>query len=327
MKRFSFLLAAIAAVLSLALAQLTTAGSAAAQDKKFKVGVSLPEAQNPFYIAMGNSIKKTFEEAGIEVNLLLAKDDVNEQVSQINDLIAAKVDAILVSPLNTEGPAPAIQKASEAGIPIFMIARTLDPKYKALWKTYVGFDYYKVGQQKGQWVVDNLKPGKIAMLLGPAGALVSVNMAKGFREVVEKAGYTIAWEQNSVQTRENGLKLAEDALVAHRDLVAIYAMNDDLALGAAQAVKAGASKAATLGMNGAPPALAAVHNGDLSMTILLDPVGWGKQSALMVTDYLTKKKEPDAFVEPFTPEVVTQANAYDKIPPPLREKFGVKPRS
>jgi ABC-type sugar transport system substrate-binding protein len=328
MNRRFLLLTAVAGLFGLALAQAPMAGSALAQAKTFKVGVSLPEAQNPFYIVMGNSISKTLKDAGLEVTLLLSNSsDVNEQVSQINDLIAAKVDAILVSPQNTEGPAPAIQKAHDAGIPIFMIARTLDPKYKDLWKTYVGFDYYKVGVQKGKWVVDNLKPGKIAMLLGPAGALVSVNMAKGFKETVEKAGFTVVWEQNQVQTRENGLKFAEDALVANKDIVAIYAMNDDLALGAAQAVKAGGQKVATLGMNGAPTALAAVHNGDLSMTILLDPVGWGKQAALMVADYLTKKQEPSAFVEPFTPEVVTQANAYDKIPVPLREKLGVKPRS
>jgi ribose transport system substrate-binding protein len=327
MNRRSLLLTAAASLFGIALAQAPMAAGALAQAKTFKVGVSLPESQNPFYVAMGRSIEKTFKDAGMEVTLLLANSDVNEQVSQINDLIASKVDAILVSPLNTEGPAPAIQKAHDAGIPIFMIARTLDDKYKNLWKTYVGFDYYKVGAQKGQWVVDNLKPGKIAMLLGPAGALVSVNMEKGFREVVEKAGFTVAWAQNSVQTRENGLKLAEDALVANKDLVAIYAMNDDLALGASQAVKAGGHKVATLGMNGAPTALAAVHNGDMSMTILLDPVGWGKQAAQMVADFLTKKQEPSAFVEPFTPEVVTQANAYDKIPPPLREKLGVKPRS
>jgi ribose transport system substrate-binding protein len=328
MIRRSFLIVAAAASFGLALGQVGTAGSVLAQAKTFKVGVSLPESQNPFYVAMGNSIVKTFKDAGVEVTLLLANSDVNEQVSQINDLIAAKVDAILVSPLNTEGPAPAIQKAHDAGIPIFMIARTLSDKYKDLWKTYVGFDYYKVGQQKGQWVVDNLKPGKVAMLLGPAGALVSVNMAKGFKDVVEKAGFKVAWEQNSVQTRENGLKLAEDALVANSDVVAIYGMNDDLALGAAQAVKASGKKVATLGMNGAPSALAAVHNGDLSMTILLDPVGWGKQSAQMIVDYLTKKQEPaGAFVEPFTPEVITQANAYEKIPVPLREKLGVKPRS
>jgi ABC-type sugar transport system substrate-binding protein len=327
MNRRVFLLTVAASLLGITFVQAPMAGGALAQAKTFKVGVSLPEGQNPFYVVMGNSISKTLKDAGLEVTLLLANSDVNEQVSQINDLVASKVDAILVSPLNTEGPAPAIQKAHEAGIPIFMIARTLDPKYKDLWKTYVGFDYYKVGQQKGKWAVDNLKPGKIAMLLGPAGALVSVNLEKGFRETVEKAGFTVSWAQNSVQTRENGLKLAEDALVANKDLVAIYAMNDDLALGAAQAVKAGGQKVATLGMNGAPTALAAVHNGDMSMTILLDPVGWGKQAAQMVADYLTKKQEPSAFVEPFTPEVVTQANAYDKIPGPLREKLGVKPRS
>ena len=306
-----------------------SAGDAIAQDKKFKVGVSLPESQNPFYVAMSKSIVKTFEANGIEATLLLANSDVNEQVSQINDLIASKVDAILVSPANTEGPAPALKKAHEAGIPLFMVARTLDQKYKDLWKTYVGFDYYKVGQMKGKWVVENLKPGKIAMLNGPAGALVSVNMEKGFKEVVEKGGFQIVWAQNSVQTRENGLKLAEDALVSQPDVVAIYAMNDDLALGAAQAVKAAGKngKVATLGMNGAPPALAAIHNGDLSMTILLDPVGWGKSAAQMVADYLKAGKQPSELYEPFVPEVVSQTNAYEKIPEPLREKLGVKPRS
>jgi ribose transport system substrate-binding protein len=308
------LLAALTVLSGLVLSAVGISDEALVQAKQFKVGVSMPETQNPFYVALGKSITQTFKENGIDANLLAANSDVNEQVSQINDLVAAKVDAILVSPLNTEGPAPALQKVHDAGIPIFMVARTLDPKYSGLWKSYVGFDYYKVGKQKGQWVADNLKPGKIAMLLGPAGALVSVNMEKGFREVVEKAGFQVVWAQNSVQTRENGLKLAEDALVANKDLVAIYAMNDDLALGAAQAVKAAGQTVATLGMNGAPPALAAVHNGDMSMTILLDPVGWGKQAAQMVADYLLKKQEPSAFMEPFTPEVVSQTNAYDKIP-------------
>ncbi len=205
-----------------------------------------------------------------------------------------------------------------------MVARTLDQKYKDLWKTYVGFDYYKVGQMKGKWVVENLKPGKIAMLNGPAGALVSVNMEKGFKEVVEKGGFQVVWAQNSVQTRENGLKLAEDALVSQPDVVAIYAMNDDLALGAAQAVKASSKngKVATLGMNGAPSALAAIHNGDLSMTILLDPVGWGKSAAQMVADYLKASKQPSELYEPFVPEVVSQANAYEKIPEPLAREAG-----
>lgn len=328
MNKRRFLFAAGAALLTAGLS-FAAGGDAMAQEKKFKVGVSLPDQQNPFYVAMSKFIVQTFEENGIEPVLLMAKADVNEQVSQINDLIAAKVDAILVSPADTEGPAPVLKKAHEAGIPLFMVARTLDPKYKDIWKTYVGFDYTKVGRQKGEWLVKNAKPGKVAMLLGPAGALVSVELEKGFKEVVEKAGFEIVWAQNSTLTRENGLKLAEDALVAHPDLVAIDAMNDDLALGAVQAAKASGKGdgIAIIGMNGSPTALASVHNGELDMTIALDPVGWGKAAAQMVSDFLKEGKQPDALFEPFVPKAVAQDEAYETIPPHLREKLGVKPRS
>jgi ribose transport system substrate-binding protein len=300
-----------------------------AQSTKFHVGVSLPEAQNPFYVALGRSIQQTFEKAGFRVTLLSANADVNEQVSNINDLVASKVDAILLSPLNTKGPAAAVQRAHAAGIPIFMTARTLDEQYRNLWKTYVGFDYTDVGAKKGKWVADNVKPGKIAMLLGPAGALFAVDQEKGFREAIKNASFQVVWAQNSTQTRENGLKLSEDALVAHRDLVAIYASNDDLALGAAQAVRAAglSGKVAIIGTNGSPPALAAIHNGDMSATILLDPIGWGRTSAEIVINYLVNKKEPEAHFTPLVAELITQKNAYDNIPPPLRDKLGVKPRN
>ncbi len=303
------------------------AGQALAQGRRFKVGVSLPEAQNPFYVAMGRAIVQKFKDLQIDVTLLSANADVNEQVNNIGDLVAAKVDALLLSPLNTEGPAPAVQKAKAAGIPIFMVARALDDKYSALWESFVGIDFKLVGAAKGKWAVESLKPGKVAMLLGPAGALVMVDQEKSFRSVIEPAGFRVVFAQNSTQTRENGLKLAEDALVAHRDLTCIYASNDDLALGAAQAVKAAGltGKVAVTGLNGSPPALAAVHNGDMASTVLLDPVGWGALSATVVADYLKTKKVPPRFVS-LEFSMVTQKNAYDLIAPPLRERLGVKPR-
>ncbi|MEI6301236.1 MAG: ABC transporter substrate-binding protein [Betaproteobacteria bacterium] len=298
-----------------------------AQGRRFKVGVSLPEAQNPFYIAMGRSIVQAFGAQQMDVTLLSANADVNEQVNNINDLVVARVDALLLSPLNTEGPAPAVQKAKAAGIPIFMVARTLDDKYSSLWESFIGIDFKQVGAAKGKWAVDSLKPGKVAMLLGPAGALVMVDQERSFRAVVEPAGFRVAFSQNSTQTRENGLKLAEDALVAHRDLVCIYASNDDLALGAAQAVKAAGltGKVAVTGLNGSPPALAAVYNGDMASSVLLDPVGWGKLAADTVAEFLKNKKVPQRFVS-LQFSMVTQQNAYDLIPPPLRERLGVKPR-
>ena len=327
-KRNAFFILLIVSVVAIMLVN-KPGGYAWAQDKNFRIGVSLPESRNPFYTLLGKSITKTIQSEGLEVRLLSANADVNEQVSNVNDLVAAQVDAILMSPIDTEGPAPAVQRAYESGIPIFFVARTLDEKYRHLWKTYVGFDYQDLGAMKGKWVVDHLKPGKIAMLLGPPGALFAVDQAKGFRKTVERAGFQIVWEQNSMQTRENGLKLAEDALVAHRELVAIYASNDHLALGASQAVRAAGlrGKVATLGTNGTPPALAAIHNGDMSATILLDPINWGRMAAETVIDYLVNKQEPKAQFIPLVAELVTEKNAYDKIPPPLRKKFGVKPKN
>lgn len=321
--------ATLAAALAVAAVTLSPIATANAQDKKFHVGVSLPEAQNPFYVAMGKSIVKTFEDRGIRATLLAANSDVNEQVSNVNDLIAAKVDAILISPIDLEGPAPAVQKAHDAGIPIFMIARKLDARYQDLWKTFIGFDLAVCGRMKGEWLVANSKPGKVAMLLGTAGSALAIEQERGFREVVEPAGFEIVWAQNSTQTRENGLKLTEDALVAHSDLVAVYGSNDDMALGASQAVKSAGKKGeiAVLGLNGAPPALAAVHHGDMAMTVSLDPVSWGRQGATVVSDYLLDGKEPASQFIQLDPEAVTEANAYDLMPPPLREKFNLKPRT
>lgn len=295
--------------------------------KRFKVGVSLPEAQNPFYVQMARAIQQEFRDQQMDVNLLSANADVNEQINNINDLVASKVDALLVSPLNTEGPAPAVQKAKAAGIPIFMVARALDAKYGALWESFVGIDFKDVGAAKGKWVVQNVKPGKVAMLLGPAGALVMVDQEQTFRQAIAQSGFNVVFAQNSTQTRENGLKLSEDALVAHRDLAVIYASNDDLALGATQAVKAAglAGKVSIIGLNGSPPALAAVHNGDMAATVLLDPVGWGKLAASTVADYLKAKKQPERFIS-LKFSMVGQKDAYDLIPAPLRDRLGVKPR-
>lgn len=326
-RRNRFVMALAAALFAVA-ASFGSAGGAAAQDKKFKVGVSLPEAQNPFYVLMGKSIVKTLEGHGIEALLLSANADVNEQVSNVNDLIAAKVDLILMSPLNLDGPAPAVQAANDAGITVFMIARKLAKKYSHLWKAFIGFDLSDVGALKGKWAVDNVKPGKVAMLLGPAGSLFAVEQEKGFRRVAEPAGFKIVWAQNSTQTRENGLKLAEDALVANPDLSVIYASNDDVALGASQAVKAAGlrGKVHVLGTNGTPPALAAVHRGDMAATILLDPINWGRMGADTVADFLIKKKAPASQNVMLTSELVTSANAYDKLPPFLRKKFGLEPK-
>ncbi|MDP9896835.1 ribose transport system substrate-binding protein [Variovorax boronicumulans] len=304
---------------------LVLAVPVSAQTKPLRVGISSPESNNPFHVALARSIAATLKERGIEPLLLSANADVAAQVNNIGDLVAAKVDAILVAPLDEEGAVQAVQRAKAAGIPVFMYARALDQKYSDLWLSFVGMDAVAVGTAKGQWLVANASPGKVAMLTGPAGAAPMLEQERGFRKVIESKGFKVVFAQPSQQTRERGIKLAEDALVAHRDLVAIYASNDDLALGAAQAVKSAGlkGKVLTMGLNGSPTALAAVHSGDMAATVLLDPVAWGKTAANTVADYLQNKQTPPRFI-PMQHRTVGQSEAFDLIPPALREKLGVK---
>src|SRR5476649_2634669 len=113
------------------------------------------------------------------------------------------------------------------------------------------------------------------MLLGPSGAPTFRNLAEGYTEVMAKyPKIQIVVRNDGPLTRERGLKNAEDALVAHPDLKAIYAANDDVALGAMQAVLAANRTDQTIvtGMNGVPPSLRAVKDGKLAMTVELNPV-------------------------------------------------------
>jgi len=301
-------------------------GQARAQ-RRPRVGISMPEAQNSFFNALGKSLVEQLREAGADPVLLAANGDANEQINNINDLVSQQVDALIVNPLNTEGPAPGVKRAFDAGIPVFMVARTLDAKYSSWWKAFIGIDFVHIGTAKGRWVLENTKPGKVGMLLATSGAVSMMEQERSFRAVVEPAGYKVVFAQHSPQTRERGLKLSEDALVANPDISVMYAGSDDLGLGAAQAAKAAGRQGqiAILGLNGTPPALAAVHNGEMAMTVLLDAGAWGKTVIATVMDFLRAKKEPPRFI-PLDFAIVTQKNAYDHIPAALRERLGVKPR-
>ena len=137
--------------------------------------------------------------------------------------------------------------------------------------------------------------------MGPSGAPTFRNLGDGYAEVMAKhPGIQIVIKHDGPLTRERGVKQAEDALVANPDLAAIYTANDDVALGAMQAVNAAGRKGKTLvtGMNGVPPALRAVKEESLAMTVELNPVEWGRLGVDVLATYLKGDKvEPRVFIK------------------------------
>jgi ribose transport system substrate-binding protein len=287
--------------------------SAAPAQQKVTIGVSLAQDDNPFYIAMLRGIRARAQELGWDVATVSANEDKLKQINGVQDLIAKGVKGILISPIDAVGVNAAYDAAAQAKIPIVSVARGSTSPNQTL---HVAMDEKQIGRDIAEWTAKAIGgSGKVAMLLGPSGAPTFRNLSDGYTEAMAKyPGIQIVLKSDGALTRERGVKQTEDALVANPDLKAIYTANDDVALGAVQAVIAANRVGQTLvtGMNGVPPALRAVKDGNLAMTVELNPVEWGRLGVDVLATYLKGEKvEPRVFIKHV---IIDKSNIDAKLP-------------
>ena len=273
--------------------------AAASAQQKTTIGVSLAQDDNPFYIAMLRGIRARAQELGWEVATVSANEDKLKQINGVQDLIARGVKGILISPIDAIGVNATYDAAAAAKIPIVSVARGSTSPNQTI---HVAMDEKQIGRDIAEWTAGKLGgKGKVALLMGPSGAPTFKNLGDGYAEVMAKyPRISIVFRADGPLTRERGVKQAEDALVANPDLAAIYTANDDVALGVMQAVNAANRKGKTLvtGMNGVPPALRAVKEENLAMTVELNPVEWGRLGVDVLNTFLQGSKvEPHVFIK------------------------------
>lgn len=306
--RRTLLMAALAACTALA-APLT----AVQAQGKITIGVSLPQDDNPFYIAMMRGIRARAGELGWEVVSVSSNEDKLKQINGVQDLVARGVKGVLISPIDATGVNAAYDAAAAGKVPIVSVARGSTSPNQTL---HVAMDEKQIGRDIAEWTARSIGgKGKVAMLLGPSGAPTFRNLAEGYTEVMGKyPDIRVVFRNDGPLTRERGLKNTEDVLVANPDLAAIYTANDDVALGATQAVLAASRKGKTLvtGMNGVPPALRALKDGNLAMTVELNPVLWGRMGVDVLSEYLKGSKvEPRVFIKHV---LIDNSNIEQKLP-------------
>ena len=276
------------------------------------IGVSLPQDDNPFYIAMLKGIRARAQELGWQVAYVSSNEDKLRQINGVQDLLARGVKGVLISPIDAVGVNAAYDAAAQAKIPIISIARGSASPNQTL---HVAMDEKQIGRDIASWTAQRIGgKGKVAMISGPPGAPTFRNLNEGYLEVMAKyPSISVVARKEGALTRERGLKVAEDALVAHPDLAAIYTANDDVALGAAQAVAASGRVGKTIvtGMNGVPPALKAVKDGNVGMTVELNPVLWGRLGVDVLAAYLKgERTEQRVFIKHV---IIDPANVDDAI--------------
>jgi ribose transport system substrate-binding protein len=262
-----------------ALVALAFSGCAKKKDR-LVVGFSQMENNGPWRIAETNSMKDEAKKRGDRFELVTtdAQGQTAKQVSDVEDLIARKVDAIFLAPREFEGLAPALQAAKAAKIPVFLIDREAAGKAGEDYVAFLGSNFVEQGRRAGEWLVKQ-SGGKagIVELTGTAGASVARDRSDGFMSEIKKhPDMKVIASQTGDFTRAQGQKVMENIIQAKgQEITAVYAHNDEMALGAIQALKAAGRKpgqdVTIVSVDGEKAALEAIAAGDLGASVESNP--------------------------------------------------------
>ena len=247
--------------------------------KKMRVGFSQTETDGPWRIAETNSMQDEAKKRGYELVFTNARGDTATQVSNLEDLIAQRVEAIFLAPREAKGFESALQAAKDAKIPVFLIDREIEGgKAGEDYVTFIGSNFVEEGKRAGDWLVKQTS-GKagIVELLGSAGASVANDRHQGFADAIKSSpDMKIIASQNGNFTRAEGQKVMESLIQAHgRAITAVYTHNDEMAMGAIQALKSAnmnpGKDVIVVSVDGQKSALQAIIDGDMNATVECNP--------------------------------------------------------
>lgn len=247
--------------------------------KKLVVGFSQIGAESAWRTANTESIKSEAQARGIDLKFVDAQQKQENQIKAIKSFIAQKVDVIAFSPVVEAGWEPVLKEAKEAGIPVVVSDRRPDVP-EDLYVTFIGSDFIEEGRKAGEWLA-KATGGKavIAEMTGTPGSAPANDRKKGFEEVLAKnPGMKIVFSQTGDFKRANGKQVMEALLKSPEGskITALYAHNDDMAIGAIQAIEEAGKKPGKdiiiISIDGIHDALQAIIDGKLNCSVECNPL-------------------------------------------------------
>jgi ABC-type sugar transport system substrate-binding protein len=240
-------------------------------------GFAQTENNNPWRIAQTESMRNAAEENGVEIVITDAQSNTPKQVSDIQDMIAQGVDVLFIPPREEQGLEPALQSAHEAGVPVFLVDREANAEICEDYISFMGSNFVEQGERAAEWLVEATNGrAKVAELQGTVGASVTADRGEGFKSVIdENSGMEIVASQSGNFNRAEGQNVTEQILGGNPDLDAVYAHNDEMAIGAIQALKDAGRKpgedVTVVSVDGTRDALQAIIDGELGATVETNP--------------------------------------------------------
>ena len=230
--------------------------AAKGNDKKITVGFSVSTQNNPFFVSLAKGVEAKAKELGVTVKVVDAQNDPAKQANDIADLLQQNISVLLVNPVDSDAISTSVKAANKANIPVICLDRSANQ-----------------GDVACLVASDNVK---VAELEGIPGASASRERGEGFHKLADSK-LTVVAKQTAEFDRSKGLTVAENMLQANPDIKAIFAQNDEMALGAIEAAKSAGKQIFIVGFDGTADGVKAVESGAMSATIAQQPEIMGQQ--------------------------------------------------
>ncbi len=277
----------------------------AAAAKPIVLGFSQIGAESEWRTANTSSIKSAAEAAGIKLKFSDAQQKQENQIKALRSFIAQRVDVIAFSPVVETGWETVLREAKAAKIPVILTDRAVDVSDDSLYVSFMGSDFLEEGRKAGRWLLENTadRQGdiRIVELQGTVGSAPANDRRRGFQEIIAAdPRYKIVRSQTGDFTRAKGKEVMEAFLKAEgRNINVLYAHNDDMAIGAIQAIEEAGLKPGKdiliISVDGVKGAFEAMIAGKLNVTVECNPL-LGPQLMAAVKDVVAGKPVPKRIV-------------------------------
>ncbi|WP_407656626.1 D-ribose ABC transporter substrate-binding protein [Marinitoga hydrogenitolerans] len=252
-----------------------------------KIGLSLSTLNNPFFVELRNGALQEAVNQGVDIVVVDAQDKPYKQLNDIEDLVQQRVDLIIINPTDSDAIVAAVEEANNAGIPVITVDRAANGGKVIL---HIASDNVAGGAMAAKYIADLLNgKGNVVELVGIPGTSAARDRGLGFETELKKyPGLKLIAKQTANFNRAEGLSVMENLLQAYPEIDAVFAQNDEMALGAIEAIKSEGKlgKIVVVGFDAIPDAVNAVKNGEMAATVAQQPSLMGELAVKKAVEYL-----------------------------------------
>lgn len=255
-------------------------------EQGYTIGLSISTLNNPFFVSLKDGVVAEANKLQMETIVVDAQNDSAKQSNDVEDLMQKGVDVLLINPADSSAISTVVQSANALGIPVITLDRSADQgEVKAL----VASDNVKGGSMAAEFIEQLVgKDAKVIELEGVAGASATRERGQGFHEVADTNLKVVA-KQTADFDRIKGLNVMENLLQANPDVQAVFAHNDEMALGAIEAIQSSGKQIPVVGFDGNEDALKSIQEGKLTATVAQQPELIGQLAVQAANDVLQGK--------------------------------------